>query len=60
MIAHQPNRKKAQLNEELCLGCGVCVRSCSRNGLSLRVKAGAGDHPAEFDPPGGDDGHRAR
>ena len=36
--AHQPNRKKAQLNEELCLGCGVCVRTCSRNGLSLRSR----------------------
>ena len=36
--AHQPNRKKAQLNEELCLGCGVCVRTCSRNGFSLRSR----------------------
>jgi ferredoxin len=36
--AHQPNRKKAQLNEELCLGCGVCVRNCSRNGLSLQSR----------------------
>jgi ferredoxin len=35
---HQPNRKKAQLNEELCLGCGVCVRTCSRTGLSLRSR----------------------
>jgi ferredoxin len=36
--AHQPNRKKAAVNEEICLGCGVCVRTCSKNGLSLRSR----------------------
>jgi ferredoxin len=36
--AHQPNRKRASLNEELCLGCGVCVRSCPNGGLSLRSR----------------------
>jgi ferredoxin len=31
--------KKAKLNEELCLGCGVCARTCDRKGLSLRSRA---------------------
>jgi ferredoxin len=35
---HQPNRKKAVVNEEICLGCGVCVRTCSKNGLSLKSR----------------------
>ncbi len=35
---HQPNRKKALVNEEICLGCGVCVRTCSKNGLSLKSR----------------------
>ena len=29
------NRKVAALNEDICLGCGVCVRSCPTNALSL-------------------------
>jgi ferredoxin len=36
---HHPNRKKARLNEDICLGCGVCVRTCARGGLSLRQRA---------------------
>ncbi len=32
---HLPKLKKARLNEEICLGCGVCVRSCSKNALTL-------------------------
>jgi ferredoxin len=35
---HQPNRKKAMVNEEICLGCGVCVRTCSKSGLSLKSR----------------------
>lgn len=35
---HQPNRKKARLNEDICLGCGVCVRTCAKGGLSLRER----------------------
>ncbi|HEX7555464.1 MAG TPA: hypothetical protein VF338_02485, partial [Leptolinea sp.] len=30
--------KKALVNEELCLGCGVCVRTCSKQGLSLKSR----------------------
>jgi ferredoxin len=30
--------KKAKVDEDLCLGCGVCVRTCSRAGLSLRSR----------------------
>ena len=36
--AHQPKMKKAKVHEDICLGCGVCVRTCSRNGLSLRSR----------------------
>jgi ferredoxin len=32
-----PNQKKARVDEELCLGCGVCVRACSK--ASLRLKS---------------------
>jgi ferredoxin len=31
--AHDPNKprmKVARLNEDLCLGCGVCLRSCNK------------------------------
>ena len=56
---HRPNRKQAKLNEEICLGCGVCVRDCPTKRLSLRARR-ACDHPGQFGPPGGDDGHRAR
>jgi ferredoxin len=31
-------RKKAKVQQELCLGCGVCVRSCTRSALSLRSR----------------------
>jgi ferredoxin len=27
---HKPRMKVARLNEEVCLGCGVCVRSCNK------------------------------
>jgi ferredoxin len=36
---HQPNRKKASLNEERCLGCGVCVRTCTNGCIILRSRA---------------------
>ena len=31
----KPKRKKARLNEEICLGCGLCVRSCTMDGIKL-------------------------
>jgi ferredoxin len=31
-------RKKAKLQQDLCLGCGVCVRTCTRSALSLRFR----------------------
>lgn len=34
--AHHPNREKAHVDESICLGCGVCVRTCSKQGLTLR------------------------
>jgi ferredoxin len=31
--------KKAKLDEEICLGCGLCVRACTKNILALRSRA---------------------
>jgi ferredoxin len=35
---HKPKRKKARIDESLCLGCGVCVRTCPNSGISLRAR----------------------
>jgi NAD-dependent dihydropyrimidine dehydrogenase PreA subunit len=35
---HKPKRKKARLDESLCLGCGLCVRACPNGGISLRAR----------------------
>ncbi len=35
---HQPNQKKAKLNDEFCLGCGVCVRVCPKQSISLQFR----------------------
>lgn len=34
----QPKRRKARVDERLCLGCGVCVRACSHGALQLRAR----------------------
>ena len=35
----KPTMKKAKLNEDICLGCGVCVRSCATKGIHLKPRA---------------------
>jgi ferredoxin len=35
---HKPKRKKARLDESLCLGCGLCVHACPNRGVSLRPR----------------------
>ncbi len=30
--------KKAKVDEDICLGCGVCVRTCGHASLSLRSR----------------------
>lgn len=35
---HQPKRRRARLDEETCLGCGVCVRACPQGALRLRSR----------------------
>ena len=30
--------KMAKLDEEICLGCGVCVRTCSRESIKLESR----------------------
>jgi ferredoxin len=34
----KPKRKKARLDESVCLGCGVCVRACPNGGIKLRAR----------------------
>jgi ferredoxin len=33
-----PKMKKAKVEEDICLGCGVCVRTCAHEGLSLKSR----------------------
>jgi ferredoxin len=35
---HNPKRKKAWLNEDACLGCGVCVSNCSQDAIQLESR----------------------
>lgn len=32
---NKPNRKKAKLHQEICLGCGVCLTGCNKMALEL-------------------------
>jgi NAD-dependent dihydropyrimidine dehydrogenase PreA subunit len=32
-------RKKAKVNEDLCLGCGVCARVCDKQAIELKQRA---------------------
>ena len=31
-------RKKAKLNEDICLGCGVCINGCDKNAIRLQSR----------------------
>jgi len=33
-----PNRKKAKLDQEICLGCGVCLNGCNKKAMELRSR----------------------
>ena len=33
-----PRKKKAKLDESICLGCGVCVRACRTKALTLKSR----------------------
>lgn len=35
---HKTKMKKARLNPDICLGCGVCVRVCEDNALELESR----------------------
>lgn len=35
----QPKLKKALLDEERCLGCGLCLRNCARKSIVLKPRA---------------------
>jgi ferredoxin len=35
---HKPKRKTAKLEEDRCLGCGLCVRACSHQAVALRSR----------------------
>jgi len=34
----KPNRKKAKLINEICLGCGVCLKGCDKKCIELRER----------------------
>jgi len=35
---HKPKTKKAKLEEDLCLGCGLCVRACNKQSVFLQSR----------------------
>jgi ferredoxin len=35
---HKSKRKTAKLNEDVCLGCGLCVRACDRGQIELKSR----------------------
>ena len=37
-ITSKPKMKKAKVNEDLCLGCGVCVRNCVLDCIYLKSR----------------------
>jgi ferredoxin len=36
---HHPKKKKARLNPEICLGCGVCARICLTGSIQLQPRS---------------------
>jgi len=35
---HKLKRKKARVNEEICLGCGLCVKVCAKNAMTMEER----------------------
>ena len=57
---HHPNRKQAKVDEDLCLGCGVCARACTHARHHPALAPPAGDYTAQLHAPRRHDGGRAR
>jgi ferredoxin len=34
----KPAGKKAKLDQDICLGCGVCLRGCNKNAIELKPR----------------------
>lgn len=35
---HKPKRRQAHLDEDICLGCGLCVRACPLQSIKLKKR----------------------
>ena len=35
----KPNSKKAKLQADICLGCGICLKGCNKKAIELRPRA---------------------
>ena len=35
---HNPETKKGKLNEDQCIGCGVCLKGCNAGALKLKSR----------------------
>jgi len=35
---HKPQRKKAKVENDICLGCGLCLKECNKNAIELKPR----------------------
>ena len=52
--------KKAQLNEDICLGCGLCVKACDKDQITLKLRDKRVITPNNGRSKSHNNGHRKR